>query len=356
VPSLSARRARGKRPAKDQLPLPFGGDQIPENIERWLPVPDWPGYEVSDRGRIRSYWGMGGSSRERRFVRPIPTILKGYLNEDGYRKVSLSGKSGRRAKSVNVHTLVLMAFVGPRPPGMEACHNDGNPANNLLENLRWDTLSGNSLDRLRHGKHPVARLVRADVLVIWERLVRGESSSAISEDFGVSRTTISLIKVGSTWSHITSKLTGWPLLPEGRNDKRPVYAPAEFCEASEEIWRSIPGWPAYRVSSFGNIQSCWEKAKGGRPGASGMGDTWRDITPRGNRDGHLVFSVSNPGTKQRPVFVHICVLTAFAGPRPPGMIACHNDGDPQNNHVSNLRWDTPAANARDRFEHARKRS
>jgi hypothetical protein len=29
----------------------------------------------------------------------------------------------------------LEAFVGPRPPGLVCCHEDGDPANNRVENL-----------------------------------------------------------------------------------------------------------------------------------------------------------------------------------------------------------------------------
>ena len=52
--------------------------------------------------------------------------------------------------------LVLTAFVGPRPPGKECCHNDGNKLNNAVENLRWDTRSENVRDIVRHGNHPQA--------------------------------------------------------------------------------------------------------------------------------------------------------------------------------------------------------
>lgn len=46
-----------------------------------------------------------------------------------------------------VHLYVLETFVGPRPEGMQACHGDGDPANNRLSNLRWDTCSNNNLDK-----------------------------------------------------------------------------------------------------------------------------------------------------------------------------------------------------------------
>jgi hypothetical protein len=44
-------------------------------------------------------------------------------------------------------------------------------------------------------------------------------------------------------------------------------------------------------------------------------------------------------------------MEAFVGIRPQGMECCHNDGNPQNNHWSNLRWDTPKNNHADKVKH-----
>lgn len=50
---------------------------------------------------------------------------------------------------------------------------------------------------------------------------------------------------------------------------------------------------------------------------------------------------------------HVLVLRAFAGPRPEGMYSRHLDGNPLNNHLSNLKWGTPTENAADRTAHGR---
>lgn len=49
--------------------------------------------------------------------------------------------------------LVLMAFIGPCPKGMEACHNNGDNTNNCLYNVRWDTHKNNIADKKKHGTY-----------------------------------------------------------------------------------------------------------------------------------------------------------------------------------------------------------
>lgn len=117
--------------------------------ERWLPVPGYEGaYEVSDLGNVRSvdrwvrHYSAGWGRRRGRLLKQTP-------GPDGRLTVKLSVRSVTRTHLV--HQLVLKAFVGPRPPGMFGCHNDGDHTSNLLGNLRWDTPRSNSLDMLIHG-------------------------------------------------------------------------------------------------------------------------------------------------------------------------------------------------------------
>ena len=114
-------------------------------FERWLPVVGWEGiYEVSDFGRVRSLYRKG---------RTRGKVLK-QVNDGGYRNVTLSDLP--RYSIAKVHQLVMEAFVGPRPEGLEVCHYDGDGSNNRLDNLRYDTRAANQQDRLRHGRHNMA--------------------------------------------------------------------------------------------------------------------------------------------------------------------------------------------------------
>ena len=106
--------------------------------EEWRSIPGFPGYQVSDRGRILSL--------RRRTAR----ILK-VTQTDGYGVVSLCCNG--RAVIRRVHSLVLLAFAGPRPHGAVTRHLDGNSENNALMNLAYGTQSENIADSIRHGTH-----------------------------------------------------------------------------------------------------------------------------------------------------------------------------------------------------------
>ena len=48
-----------------------------------------------------------------------------------------------RNKAINVHTLVALAFIGPKPEGKEVDHIDKNKENNYYKNLRYVTRKEN---------------------------------------------------------------------------------------------------------------------------------------------------------------------------------------------------------------------
>ena len=58
-----------------------------------------------------------------------------------------------KSRNFDIHYLVLLAFVGPRPEGMFVCHLDHNPAHNCLSNLEYNTPSENNYLALteQHG-------------------------------------------------------------------------------------------------------------------------------------------------------------------------------------------------------------
>jgi hypothetical protein len=312
-------------------------------VERWVPVPGWPGYETSNHGRLRSYRRSGDTGK--------PILIATKPRPSGYHFARL-WNGMENSKVLGVHAIVLMSFVGPKPPGMDPCHIDGKRDNNRLDNLRWGTRSENQRDSLRHGTHGNALLRERDIPRIWQRLVTGEKPPAIAKDYATSPGTIYSIKYGQSWVHITSQLPGWPLHKPSRHDVGPIWIPAEYRRQDIEIWKPVPGWPGYEASNRGRAGSYRLKGYG----KVVFSDTLHFLDPAATRDGHLRLCVSDIKNRQRSVYLHTFILVTFAGPQPKGYIACHDDGNPANNDTSNLRWDTHRNNILDKYRHGTFRS
>lgn len=113
--------------------------------EQWRPVRGYEGrYAVSDLGRVRSLHRVVTRVDGQR-QRVTGRILSATPATDGRLRVALAGPAGRRRQ--RVHVLVLEAFVGPRPEGMDGRHADGNYTDNRLSNLLWDTPQNNNRKR-----------------------------------------------------------------------------------------------------------------------------------------------------------------------------------------------------------------
>lgn len=121
--------------------------------EEWRPIPGTDGiYEVSNLGRVRSLDRVI-TEKTGMCRRKSGRVLKPFKGDRYDHQAVSIGAHDRRY----VHVLVLEVFVGPRPTGYEACHNDGDVHNNAVKNLRWDTPSANQQDRIDHGTHHWAR-------------------------------------------------------------------------------------------------------------------------------------------------------------------------------------------------------
>lgn len=144
--------------------------------EHWLPVRGWDGlYEVSDLGQVRSLKRKGGNNRWYG-----GKMLLADPNR-GYPVVPLC--RGSRRTMTQVHRLVLEAFLGPCPPGMVACHGNGNRGDPRLSNLRWDTPRAIMADQYIHGtrvlgeQHPQAKITDQQVSEIRTRYADGLSGA-----------------------------------------------------------------------------------------------------------------------------------------------------------------------------------
>lgn len=120
-----------------------------------------------------------------------------------------------------------------------------------------------------------------------------------------------------------------------------------------EEWAPVSGFEtAYEVSTQGRVRSKDRVVEDTMP----SGVTRKRIKfgtvlrPLRHTNGYVRVTLWRSGVAYNR-FIHALVLTAFAGARPSGRQACHNNGDKTDNRLINLRWDTPSANQADRVKH-----
>ena len=165
------------------------------NVVIYKRIPGWPKYLVGSNGRVISvHFG------KRRLLRPSK-------HRDGHLQVVLQDCGTK--KMFYVHQLVLLAFRGPCPVGMQIRHwPDKNPENNSLKNLSYGTYYDNRRDMRRHGSlkgelNPFSKL--SEKLVVRIRnLYRscGLSQCEIADMFDLDQTTVSGIVNYKSWAHV----------------------------------------------------------------------------------------------------------------------------------------------------------
>lgn len=166
--------------------------------EQWKPVVGYEGqYEVST-------WGRVCRLVKRRSSR-AGALLRQHETGNGYRQIALN------CRATSVHRLILEAFVGPCPSGLECNHKNGVKTDNYLENLEWVTKSENKLHAFRElglqaprGEDvPTAKLEEAEVRLIKQSRLRRMTARWLAGWFHVSRGTITKIWRGESWKHIS---------------------------------------------------------------------------------------------------------------------------------------------------------
>lgn len=170
-----------------------------------------PGYRFGDDGSVWSRWRKTAVVFGQGTVRVLGDEwirLNPIRTKKRYLQVTLRIEGAERRSSFRVHRLILEAFVGPCPPGMVACHNNGDRTDNRLCNLRWDTQLANVADSVVHGtkvqgeRQGVAKLTVEDVVEIRRLYDVGESMCRLARRFGMSESQIGNVVHRRQWAHV----------------------------------------------------------------------------------------------------------------------------------------------------------
>ena len=119
---------------------PFSLNKVTLMIEIWKTIKDYPQYQVSSFGRVKSFCKDKVNGR----------LLKPGKSSTGYFTVSLL-----RRNSKQVHELVAESFIGPKPKGFDVLHFDGSRDNNRHDNLGYGTRTKNIEDAVFHNRRKV---------------------------------------------------------------------------------------------------------------------------------------------------------------------------------------------------------
>lgn len=175
--------------------------------EEIRPVPGFEGYYVSCDGTL--YSDKANSAFSQRLI----SKLNPGPDKHGYRVMTVK-KPGGGWRHLYAHVAVALTWIGPKPDGMEVCHNDGVISNCHYTNLRWDTHRANMQDKKAHGtevigeKRMFAKLTDEAVREIRDaylnRTGRFWGRDELAQKFGVHPLNVTRAAKGLTWAHIVT--------------------------------------------------------------------------------------------------------------------------------------------------------
>lgn len=175
--------------------------------EIWMPVIEAESdYEVSNIGRFRGKGRFVNYPKWKRFV--DGKIRKISINVNNYHTVSIKLKG--KEKTLFIHKEVAKAFI-PNPENKkEVNHKDGDKNNNCVSNLEWVTRHENIEHAFRNklivpavGENQSNTVLTNDVVrYIMSQNEKG--ARELARELNIkSHTTISAVRLGKTWNHIT---------------------------------------------------------------------------------------------------------------------------------------------------------
>lgn len=169
-------------------------------MEVWKQIPNYPTYEASNTGRVRSIDRIDCIGRHRKgkilCLGDNRTYFQVMLFKDRIRNYPL------------VHQVIANTFLGEKL-GYQVNHIDGNKRNNHSDNLEWVTASKNQQHALRTGLRPrgekvnTSKLSMKEVIEIRKRAKKGERGASLAREFKITKQNIYKVIKGKYWSHIS---------------------------------------------------------------------------------------------------------------------------------------------------------
>lgn len=154
--------------------------------ESWKECKDFPNYEISTFGNIRSKDTIVRCGKNHTACKH-GKLLTPAINSNGYLKVVISGKTKY------IHSLVATTFIDNPENKREVNHIDNNKRNNFVFNLEWVSSSENKTKAYETGvmssgeNRYNSKLNNNDIIIIRNSL---ESPETLAKQFNVTKTHI----------------------------------------------------------------------------------------------------------------------------------------------------------------------
>ena len=195
-------------PLKGHLKCIGNGRKLPDYIENdtpmykhingelWHNILGFPGHWVNKKGEV-----LGRKGKKLSLSKTVK----------GYPQIMLKTKQVK--KGFRIHRLVAEYFIYNDNPEIknQVNHIDGNKENNSVENLEWCSNKENHEHKMRNNlnvalkgsEHHNSVLTEQDVINIFKSK---EPYNKLIKKYNISKSTISSIKCGRNWNHITKEI------------------------------------------------------------------------------------------------------------------------------------------------------
>lgn len=263
--------------------------RISSKTEVWQPLVEYgfPNYAVSSCGRVVN-------------IR-LGRLLQGYLLPQGYIRVQLPHKGD--TKSICVHTLVALAFLGPAL-GRTVDHINRDRTDNRVENLRWATPSEQAFNTTRSARNSSQEIYQFDqegnFVASWQGLADAADAVGLTKQSISRACNCCTLARGYYWQYMVEEL-------------------------EDEEWAPVPDAKDTYVSTLGRVILPSLKLTFGSP----------------TDDGYRTVSVTLDGQK-RKCRVHRLIALTFLGPN--NLLVNHKNGIKHDNRLANLEYVTPKQN------------
>lgn len=288
--------------------------------EIWKDVAGYEGlYRISAVGRIKSlsrlilYRNGKKQISKERILKPQNRITNGLV----YKKIDLS--KGDTVKQLSIHRLVAIAFI-PNPENKPCVnHINGDASDNRVENLEWCTHKENSVHwAIRKNCRSVIKSYEAS---LSKYLLFGFCNEIHSDQ----------IKQFNYVLHESADTRYGAILPKDKIDAMK--------------WKYVPGYQNfYIISEYGHIASLPRvvKRQNQYPAGKTMAVKGQLIKQHITIDRYQA-PISKNGVYKK-LYPHQLVAKAFIKNIGNQEVVNHKDGNPLNNHYSNLEWTSQSQN------------